>query len=207
VARAAADSSPRLAEKGGTQEVASVLARLIRRGDRGENGFTLIELMIVILVILILAAILVPQFSLARERARKASCVSNQRNIETAVAMWSTDNILATFTGGQMSGSYPGYTAVTGVLGGPQYAVPRAFICPDDGVNNSGQDYYLSNGSPTGAAAAANPAAPSYSHVTCTYAANVNPTGCTPGDPWVNCYNGGGSGAGLNHERGGNASP
>ncbi len=69
-----------------------VLVKAIQKIQRGEAGFTLIELMIVILVILILAAILVPQFGLARERARKASCVSNQRNIETSVAMWATDN-------------------------------------------------------------------------------------------------------------------
>ncbi|HLY24065.1 MAG TPA: type II secretion system protein, partial [bacterium] len=69
-----------------------MLRKLLSKMQRDERGFTLIELMIVILVILVLAAILLPQFGLARERARKASCVSNQRNLETSVAMWQTDN-------------------------------------------------------------------------------------------------------------------
>ena len=78
------------------REESPMLRRLIQMLKQRESGFTLIELMIVILVILILAAILVPQFGLAQERARKAKCVSNQRNLETAVAMWSTDNTART---------------------------------------------------------------------------------------------------------------
>jgi len=81
----------------------SFLVSFNRRIRGQEAGFTLIELMIVILVILILAAILIPQFGIARERARKASCVSNQRNVETAVAMWQTDNPSTTYTQGEMS--------------------------------------------------------------------------------------------------------
>ena len=188
------------------QEVSTVLARLIRQIHRGEAGFTLIELMIVILVILILAAILVPQFSLARERARKASCVSNQRNLETAVAMWSTDNPNVAYTQGVFSAAVPSYANLTG-SGNPQYTLPGAFYEPDDpkggsgGANSTGQDYFLSGGGATGGSA------PSYGHVACAYTADVNASGCTPGDPWVNCYNGGGGGTGLNHERGAGASP
>jgi prepilin-type N-terminal cleavage/methylation domain-containing protein len=186
-----------------------VLAGLIRKIHRGEAGFTLIELMIVILVILILAAILVPQFSLARERARKASCVSNQRNLETAVAMWSTDNPNVAYIQGKFSASTPGWAALTGG-GNPQYTLPGAFFEPDDpaggsgGPNSTGQDYFLSAGGATGGSA------PSYGHAACQYANNINASGCTPGDPWVNCYSGAGTApatAGLNHERGAGASP
>ncbi len=187
-----------------------MLARLMRRVHRKDVGFTLIELMIVIAVIMILAAIILPQFAVARERARKASCVSNQRNLETAVSMWATDNPMPVYVGGTFNVSAPNYTLLTGAGGGTSYTTAGAFIEPDDPVaaNGMGQDYYLSNGSASGAVGSAAPSAPSYGHVACAYTADVNGAGtCSPGDPWVNCYNGGGAGAGLNHERGLSASP
>jgi len=62
------------------------------------KGFTLIELMIVIAIIAILAAILVPNFIRARAQGQLTSCESNEKNIGTALEMYSTDN----------SGRYPG---------------------------------------------------------------------------------------------------
>lgn len=178
-----------------------VMRKMHAMHDR-DDGFTLIELMIVILVILILAAILVPQFGLAQERARKAKCVSNQRTLETAVAMWSTDNTGTNYSGGTLDGSTPNFTSLT-TTGQPQYTTVGAFIEPDDGVvgDQDGVDYYLSNGSATGTLANANPSAPSYGHVTCAYDGVA--------DPWVNNYDTASSGAGqgLNHTRGAAASP
>ncbi len=177
-----------------------------------EAGFTLIELMIVILVILILAAILIPQFGVAHERALKASCVSNQRNLETAVAMWATDYPLVLYDGGPMDGSTPGFAALTAT---PGYAPAGAFREPDDqdATHAQGYDYYLSEGTlgqgkghSHGHGNPANVAAPTYGHVACEYTQEAN-TGCGGGDPWVNCYNGEGPGTGLDHTRGGAASP
>ena len=183
-----------------------MLARLIRglpgRGPRkGQAGFTLIELMIVIAVIMILAAILLPQFAIARERAKKASCVSNQRNIETAVSMWATDNPMPVYVGGTFNVATPGFTAVTGAGGGIQYSLAGAFIEPDhNGIPNNGADYYLSNGSASGAVGSAAPSAPSYGHVACAY------DGVS--DPWVASYDTANSSmAGINHTRGPAASP
>jgi prepilin-type N-terminal cleavage/methylation domain-containing protein/prepilin-type processing-associated H-X9-DG protein len=54
-------------------------------------GFTLIELLVVIAIIAILAAILFPVFAQARERARMTACVSNMRQIGSAVIMYTQD--------------------------------------------------------------------------------------------------------------------
>ncbi|MCE5239343.1 DUF1559 domain-containing protein [bacterium] len=56
-----------------------------------KRGFTLIELLVVIAIIAILAAILFPVFAKAREKARQTSCLSNMRQISTAVFQYAQD--------------------------------------------------------------------------------------------------------------------
>ena len=56
-----------------------------------RRGFTLIELLVVIAIIAILASILFPVFSQAREKARESSCISNLRQIGTAIQMYAGD--------------------------------------------------------------------------------------------------------------------
>ena len=56
-----------------------------------RSGFTLIELLVVIAIIAILAAMLFPVFARARESARKIQCLSNVKNIATAVQMYLVD--------------------------------------------------------------------------------------------------------------------
>ncbi len=57
----------------------------------GKRGFTLIELLVVIAIIAILAAILFPVFAKAREKARQSSCLSNIKQIATAMLMYVQD--------------------------------------------------------------------------------------------------------------------
>src|SRR5438309_7629257 len=66
---------------------------LYRGGGSGTEraGFTLIELLVVIAIIAILAAILFPVFAMAREKARQATCLSNQKQLSTAMSMYSQD--------------------------------------------------------------------------------------------------------------------
>jgi prepilin-type N-terminal cleavage/methylation domain-containing protein/prepilin-type processing-associated H-X9-DG protein len=57
-----------------------------------KKGFTLIELLVVISVIAILAALLFPVFAQAREKARQTTCLSNERQLGMAIAMYVEDN-------------------------------------------------------------------------------------------------------------------
>jgi prepilin-type N-terminal cleavage/methylation domain-containing protein/prepilin-type processing-associated H-X9-DG protein len=59
--------------------------------SRIRRGFTLIELLVVIAIIAILAAILFPVFAQAREKARQASCLSNEKQLLTAALMYQQD--------------------------------------------------------------------------------------------------------------------
>lgn len=55
-------------------------------------GFTLVELLIVIAIIALLVSIMLPAIAKAREDARRAKCLSNQRNLVMAWLMYAGDN-------------------------------------------------------------------------------------------------------------------
>ena len=56
-----------------------------------RRAFTLIELLVVITIIAILAAILFPVFAQAKEAAKKTTCLSNLKNIGTAMVLYQSD--------------------------------------------------------------------------------------------------------------------
>jgi prepilin-type N-terminal cleavage/methylation domain-containing protein len=57
-----------------------------------KKAFTLIELLVVIAIIAILAAILFPVFAQAKAAAKKTACLSNNKQINTAMHIYLADN-------------------------------------------------------------------------------------------------------------------
>ena len=56
-----------------------------------KKGFTLIELLVVIAVIALLMGILLPALNIARDQGRRASCMSNMRQVGIALAMYQNE--------------------------------------------------------------------------------------------------------------------
>jgi len=57
-----------------------------------ERGFTLIELLVVIAIIALLVSILVPSLKRARELARRVVCLTNQRGVHPAAAVFAEEH-------------------------------------------------------------------------------------------------------------------
>ncbi len=135
--------------------------------SRSRIGFTLIELLVVIAIIAILAAILFPVFQKVRENARRASCISNEKQLGLAFVQYSQDGdekypngswvrFSQEHEGVGWAGQLYSYVKSTGVYKCPDdstsgaaatattqatYPVSYSYnglnICRDNGLNNS----------------------------------------------------------------------
>lgn len=59
--------------------------------SRGR-GLTVLELLVVVLIIMLLVALLLPVISASRNRARTTVCMSNMRQLVSALLMYRQDN-------------------------------------------------------------------------------------------------------------------
>jgi len=103
---------------------------------RGKNGFTLIELLVVIAIVGVLFALLLPALSGSQQRAPRAVCVNNQRQLGAAIELYLQAN-------GQR---YPAYAAWHELGGRADISAglddarplnaylknPKVFACPGD---------------------------------------------------------------------------
>ncbi|MBS3821435.1 MAG: type II secretion system protein [Phycisphaerae bacterium] len=100
-----------------------------------QRAFTLIELLVVLAIIALLTSVLVPSLGMAKELARGAKCMTNQRAVGMAIQMYAGEN------NGRLPGSEAWIDAILPNLGGSQpddawsrdrSNMPEALFCPCD---------------------------------------------------------------------------
>ncbi len=63
----------------------------MHRRTAHHSGFTLVELLVVVAIIAVLSSLLFPVFGQARDKARQAACLSNQKQIAAGLMLYAQD--------------------------------------------------------------------------------------------------------------------
>ena len=95
-----------------------------------RNGFTLVEILIVVIILGILAAIVIPQFSDASEKARLSSLVSDLQTVRSQIQLYKFHHIgdlPGTVGGVSFEDSMTKYTTIDGELAVPQAPDPNVY--------------------------------------------------------------------------------
>jgi len=97
-----------------------------------DRAFTLIELLVVIAIIGVLAAMLMPALSRAKQRAQGATCLSQGKQMMTAMTLYTSDNNEFFPPNPDDGNTLPGYNWCPGSagIGGPQEFNPDVLKDP-----------------------------------------------------------------------------
>ena len=99
-----------------------------KQNKKGEEGFTLIELIVVIAILGFLLAIAIPRYTTSRAKAAASASAANLKNLANAVELYATENNLTT---------YPAGTDLAGIVG--EY-IPSIPTSPGGGTYTYQQD-------------------------------------------------------------------
>ena len=122
----------------------SILRR--KQNNKGEEGFTLIELIVVIAILGFLLAIAIPRYTTSRTRAAINASAANLKNLANAVELYATENNLTDYPIGSLETIVADY-------------IPNVPEPPGDGnyiYSPSGSTYTITDSSTYGDLAANN---------------------------------------------------
>ena len=136
---------------------------LMTHRNTSAGGFTLIELLVVIGILGVLAAILFPVFGRVRDQARRASCISNLKQLGLAMLQYTQDNderLPNASHGGDVGmaqsgvwmyySTYPAFDAENGFDPSRSSIFPyvkskAVFVCPSDSAGQKAGNSYAYN--------------------------------------------------------------